>query len=121
MFNDPQFVKLNFFAKHNPDEILDPTGNRKDTFEITVSVGEPYLTIRSSLKRHLLHRQMAIGSSESNNTEGFRKYQPGQYVNATTGWSREYWLSKSVVFSKKFDYSLVMPRTTTDPPLNSSA
>ena len=58
---------------------------------------------------------MAIGSSESNHTEGFRKYQPGQYVNAATGWSREYWLSKSVVFSKKFDSSLMMlpaPRLT---------
>lgn len=52
---------------------------------------------------------MAIGSSESNHTEGFRKYQPGQYVNAATGWSREYWLSKSVVFSKKFNSSLMIP------------
>ncbi|KAF9644860.1 hypothetical protein BDM02DRAFT_3121240 [Thelephora ganbajun] len=43
---------------------------------------------------------MTVGSSESNHTEGFRKYQPGQYVNAATGWSREFWLSKSVVFSK---------------------
>ena len=38
------------------------------------------------------------------------EYQPGQYVNAATGWSRECWLSKSVVFSTKFDSSLVSCR-----------
>ena len=45
VFNDPQSVKLNFFARQNPDEVSDPTGNRKGTFEITVSVSEPGLTI----------------------------------------------------------------------------
>ncbi|KAF9784514.1 hypothetical protein BJ322DRAFT_850843 [Thelephora terrestris] len=80
VFNDPQFVELNFFAKQCPDELLDHAGNRKGTFEIAVS--------------------MVVGSSESNHTEGFRKYQPGPYVNAATGWSREYWLPKSVVLSK---------------------
>ena len=63
---------------------------------------------------------MAVGSSESNHAEGFRKYQPGQYINAATGWSREYWLSKSVVFSKKFDPLFMMLKTTTDLPFNPS-
>ena len=63
---------------------------------------------------------MAIGSSESNHMEGFRKYQLGQYVNAAMGWSREYWLSKSVVFNKKFDPSFMMSKTTTDLPFNPS-
>ena len=63
---------------------------------------------------------MAVGNSESNHTEGFRKYQLGQYVNAATGWSREYRSPKSVVFSKKFDPSFMMFKTTTDLPFNSS-
>jgi len=45
VFNDPQFVKLNFFAKQCPDENLDPTGNRKGIFEILVSVSKPDLKI----------------------------------------------------------------------------
>ena len=45
VFNDPQFVELNFFAKQSPDEILDPAGNRKGTFEITVTVSEPRLAV----------------------------------------------------------------------------
>ena len=45
MFNDPQFVKLHFFAKQGPDEVLDLTGNRKGTYEITVSVSKPDLAI----------------------------------------------------------------------------
>ena len=45
VFNDPNFAKLNFFARQNPDEVLDSTGNRKGTFEITVSVSELDLTI----------------------------------------------------------------------------
>lgn len=49
VFNDPQFVKLNFFAKQGPDEVLDPTGNRKGTFEITVSVRESDFTIHEVL------------------------------------------------------------------------
>ena len=51
LLTDPaQFVKLNFFARQCPDEILDPTGNRKGTFEITVSVSNPNTTIhRASL------------------------------------------------------------------------
>jgi hypothetical protein len=48
VFNDPQFVKLNFFAKQSPDEILDPTGNRKGTFEITVSVSKSDLAIHEA-------------------------------------------------------------------------
>jgi hypothetical protein len=57
---------------------------------------------------------MVVGTSESNHTEGFRKYQPGQYVNAATGWSRDYWLPKSVVLSKRSP-SFVVSEVLADP------
>ena len=45
MFNDPQFVKLNFFEKQGPDKVVDPTRNRKGSYKITMSVSKPDLAI----------------------------------------------------------------------------
>ena len=65
MFDDPQPAKLNSFAKRGPDEVFDPIGTRRGTFQFTISVSEPGLTTVEALakNRPVLHSQAAVESS----------------------------------------------------------
>jgi len=74
-FNDPSYVRLSFLAKHCPSEALDKAGDRKGLYEVSVS--------------------MRLGLMNQSHTEPFRRYQPTQYTFPASGWSHDYWISKS--------------------------
>ena len=80
MFNHPQFVELNFFAKQCSDEILDPAGNRKGMFEIDVSVSGPRIKSSKPLLTVILCLRFV---------DGRRKFriEPHRRVQEVSAWS----------------------------------